>query len=105
MKDYNQAKRNTAIAVIALVCVGLAMRGLPKSVPQEAKAWALVAVAAVIIGLFVFGFIRNRKRRPKLTAEQRKKFKAINGGLSTIPKPNKKHTEHPKALSSGKGRQ
>jgi hypothetical protein len=102
MNQDNRTKRNTAIVVIVLVCIGLALRGLPKSVPDQTKAVAIVAVAFAFIGLLIFGYLKNRTKKPRLTAEQRKKFKTINGGLSTVPKPNKKSPEHLKVISSGK---
>ena len=102
MEKNNQSRRNTAIVVIVLVCIGLALRNLPKSVPAETKAVAIVAVAVAFIGLLIFGFIKGRKKRSKVSGRDRKKFKTINGGLSTVPKPTKKHPEHLKVISSGK---
>ena len=102
MNQDNRTKRNTAIVVIVLVCIGLALRGLPKSVPDQTKAVAIVAVAFAFIGLIIFGYIKGRKKKPKVSGKDRKKFKTINGGLSTVPKPNKKSPEHLKVISSGK---
>ena len=102
MEENSRIRRNTAIVVIVLVCIGLALRNLPKSVPAETKAVAIVAVAVAFIGLLIFGFLKNRKRKPRLTEGQRKKFKTINGGRSSVPKPNKKSSEHLKVISSGK---
>jgi len=93
--------------VIVLVCIGLALRGLPKSVPVETKAVAIVAVAIAFIGLLIFGLIKGRKKKPRVSSKDRKKFKTIKGGLSTVPKPNKKPPEHLKAITTkkSKGRQ
>jgi len=102
MNQDNRTKRNTAIVVIVLVCIGLALRGLPKSVPDQTKAVAIVAVAFAFIGLLIFGLIKGRKKRPRVSSKDRKKFKTINGGLSTVPKPSKKSPEHLKVISSGK---
>ena len=102
MNQDNRTKRNTAIVVIVLVCVGLALRNLPKSVPVETKAVAIVAVAFEFIGLLIFGIIKGRKKKPRVSSKDRKKFKTINGGLSTVPKPTKKHPDHLKVISSGK---